>query len=984
MLVVSIATGEELAMIDSGWTRDGIGARPGQSSRAAACDSAELGLARGVVASRGPAFVGRAGERAVLDQLLHSVRIGEPAVLVLRGEAGIGKTALIHECARRSAGCRIAQIWGVESELEMPFAVLHQLCGSMLGALGALPEPQQRALRVAFGLAAGDAPDRFVLGLAVLGLLAEVAGDGPLVCLIDDAQWLDEPTRQVLGFVARRLQGGVLLLFAVEETGDARLFPGVPTLSLDGLADDDASALLTAAVPGHLDDQICERIVAETRGNPLGILELTRAVSAAELAGGFAMPPATVASGHLEGHYARRIRALPEPTRRLLLLAAADPTGDATLLWRAADALGVARDAAAAGESEQLLEIGSRVRFRHPLVRSAAYTSGGAVDRRAAHLALAEATDPEVDPERRVWHRAAAATGPDEDVAAELERTAVAARARGGLAASAAFLERSLHLTADPRRRADRALAAAQAHLHAGAFEAALGLLAEARAVAVDDVQRGRMERLRGQVKYAFDRGPEAPALLLKAARTLEPLDVHLAREAYLDAWIASCAAGPFARDGGLLPEVSRAARAAPSAPDPVTPCDLFLDGLASAVTDGRRAGAPSLRSALDAFLADEVPDGDVVQWGHLATHAACVMWDWRAWDVLSARHVECARTSGALTPLSTALNGRGVFVNWCGDFGAGASLGAECDAVIEATGIWSRTPCALLQAAFQGRPEAMALTSTGGAAYVSWTRAILCNGLGRYAEALDAAQHAADAMEVPTLITGWALPELIEAAVRTRQPAIAREAMARLSENTIDGDWASGIEARSRALVAEDHEAERWYVEAVARLERTPFRTEVARAHLLHGEWLRREGRRTDAREQLTRAHEMLIEIRAEGFAERARRELLANGEKRAPRSRSRDTGTDLTPQEDQIAGLARTGRTNAEIGAELFLSVRTVEWHLRKVFMKLGVKSRKELQHAWQGPTRLAWRDIGSIGPEPSPRPPLVSRGALSAGRS
>jgi hypothetical protein len=491
-----------------------------------------------------PAFRGRASERATLDAMLDRVREGESAVLVMRGEAGIGKTALMRYCARQAAGCRVVRIAGVQSELEMPFAAVHQLCAPMLDDMAALPKPQQQALRVAFGLVEGNAPDRFLVGLAVLSLLAEVAAERPLVCLIDDAQWLDESSRQVLGFVGRRLLAeAVLLLFAVREVGDEQLLPFLPALTIEGLTAEDARALLTAAVSGHLDELVRDRIVAETRGNPLALLELPRKMSPAELAGGFGAPPlASIRSGDVEDHYLQRVRALPEPTRRLLLLAAADPTGDATLLWRAAQALGVARNAAAAAESEQLLTIGSQVRFRHPLVRSAAYAAAAPEDRRSAHLALAEATDPQADPDRRVWHYSAAATGADEVIAAELERTAHTVQARAGLAAAAAFLQRSVLLSADPERRADRALAAAQAYVQAGAFSTALGLLAEVRAFAVNDVQRARAERLIGQVIWASNPGPEAPALLLEAAERLVPLDLQLARETYLDAWIASIA----------------------------------------------------------------------------------------------------------------------------------------------------------------------------------------------------------------------------------------------------------------------------------------------------------------------------------------------------------------------------------------------------------------------------------------------------------
>jgi DNA-binding CsgD family transcriptional regulator len=907
---------------------------------------------------RAPAFRGRDHERAALDQLLGRVREGESAVLVMRGEAGIGKTALMQYCARQAAGCRVAQIAGVESELEMPFAALHQLCEPMLSGIDALPEPQQQALRVAFGVTIGTAPDRFVVGLAVLGLLAEAARERPLVCLVDDAQWLDEPSRQVLGFVGRRLVAeAVVLLCAVREVGDEQLFPALPSLTLEGLTEEDARALLTAAVSGQLDEQVRDRIVAETGGNPLRLLELPRELTAGELAGGFGTPEPSASSAPMEEQYMRRIRALPESTQHLLLLAAADPTGDATLVWRAAQAVGIARTAAAAAESEQLLELGSHVRFRHPLVRSAAYAAGTPDDRRAAHLALAEATDITADPERHVWHRAAAATGPDDLVASELERTAATAQARAGSAAAAAFLERSVELTAEPEQRADRALAAAQAHLHAGAFDAARALLAEVRALATDDVQRGRAERLMGEVQYRSSPGPEGPVVLLETARNLESLNARLARETYLEAWMASYAAGPYARPGGLLPEVSSALRSAPPPPDGAPVWDLFLEPFAALVMEGRAAAAVGLRQAVDAFLSDEVSDAAFLQWGHLATHSAAVLWDFPNWEILSSRHVELARGSGALAPLSIALSGRGVNLSWCGDLEGAAAIVAENHAVNEATGIGWYSAGGLMLAAYQGRPDALTLMSDSatkyaelglgqGSQFAIWTTAILCNSLGRYAEAFTAAERAAYEMEIPNG-TGWSLAELIEAAVRSRQPEVARDAMTQLPKHTLDeSDWAMGIEARCRALISEGAEAEHWYVEAVERLGRTPFRPELARAHLLYGEWLRREGRRVDGRQQLASAYDMFTAMGAEAFAERARRELLATGEK--VRKRSVASQNELTPQEEHIARLARDGRSNAEIGAELFLSVRTVEWHLRKVFMKLGVSSRKNLKDA------------------------------------
>jgi DNA-binding CsgD family transcriptional regulator/tetratricopeptide (TPR) repeat protein len=909
---------------------------------------------------RTPAFRGRAREREALDDLLGRVRGGESAVLVIRGEAGIGKTALLRYCARQASGCRLVQVDGVESEMELPLAALHQLCGPLVGGLDALPEPQQRALRAVFGLAAGPAADRFVLGLAVLSLLAENAAGRPLVCLVDDAQWLDEASSQVLGFAGRRLLAeSVLLLVAVREAAGERMFPGLPALTVEGLADEDARALLAAAIPGPLDERVRDRIVAETGGNPLGLLELAAGMSEAELAGGFAGPDAAGLPGRLQDHYLQRVRALPEPARRLMLLAAADPTGDAALLWRAAPILGLGGDAAVAADAGQLLQIGSRVRFRHPLVRSAAYTAGSPEDRRAAHLTLAAATDARIDPERRVWHLAAAADGPDEQVAAALEQAAARTQARAGLAAAAAFLQRSLALTAEPARRAERALAAALANLHAGAFDAALGLLAQAGADAAGDLQRARVEQLRGQVEWASVAGRDAPVLLLRAGRRLESLDAGLARETYLYAWVASSVAGPLAGPGGLLLEVSRAAQAAPPPAGAPRPCDLLLDGLARMVTHGHAAAEPTLRRAVNAFLDDRVSGEEWLQWGILAQMATMAVWDFDGWLRMSTRHVELARASGALAPLSIALNGRGQVATHCGDFETARSVAAEKDVVNEVTGIRLASTCDLLLAGYRGRPaEAMPLFSAtiedaiargeGFAVQLAgWAAAVLRNGLGHYAEALAAAEPATGETHLP-LSTQLILPELIEAAVRTGQAETARDGLDRLSAMTaIEGpDWAKGLEARSRALVSEGQEAEHHYAAAVERLGRTQLRPELARAHLLYGEWLRRENRRLDARHQLHAAYHLLDAIGAEAFAERARRELAATGEK--VRKREVDTRSQLTPQEEHIVRLARDGRTNPEIAAELFISPRTVEWHLRKVFTKLGITSRRDLHNA------------------------------------
>jgi DNA-binding CsgD family transcriptional regulator len=912
---------------------------------------------------RPPPFWGRKSERQVLDRLLENVRRGESGVLVIRGEAGVGKTALLRYCARQAGGFRVAQIGGVESEMELLFAGLHQLCAPMLDRLGALPEPQQHALRIAFGLSSGDAPDRFLVALAALGLLAEVAAERPLLCLVDDAQWLDGASSQVLGFVARRLLAEpVLIVVAVRGPTHEQRFVGLPELQLRGLPEQDARALLATVVPGRLDNRVRDRIVAETRGNPLALLELPRGMTAAELAGGFALPDASDLSGHIEEHYLRRHGVLPEATQRLMLLAAADPTGDATLLWRAAQTLATERETVAPAETKQLLEIGAQVRFRNPLVRSAVYRVAPQQDRQAVHLALAAATDPQADPDRRAWHLAAAAPGPDEEIASELEQSAGRAHARGGLAAAAAFLERSVALTRDPARRTDRALAAAQANLHAGAFEAALGLLPAAEAGALDDLQRARVDLLRGQIAFAARAGSDAAPVLLKAAKRIEPFDVSLARETYLDAWGAALFAGRLATAGNLL-EVSRAAGSGPPAPHPPLPSDLLLDGLAALITEGRATAAPMLRRAASAFAATETSAEENFRWGWLTTVPCNVLWDDETWHAINARQLQLARDAGALARLPIDLTASAILVAWSGDFARAAEVIAEADAVTEATQTRIAPYGAMLLAALRGRePEAQALieatindANAGGQGiglqYAQWVAAILFNGLGRYQQALAVAQQASD--DTPELfLSAWALPELIEAATRSGKPQVGARALERLAEATAAAgtDWGLGVEARSRALLSEGEAAEDSYREAIDRLSRTRLRPELARAHLLYGEWLRRQNRRVDARKRLRTAHDMLGAMGMEAFAERARHELLATGE--TVRQHQDDTHDELTPQEAHIARLARDGHTNPEIGAQLYISARTVEWHLRKVFTKLGISSRKALHDAL--PTR------------------------------
>jgi DNA-binding CsgD family transcriptional regulator len=904
---------------------------------------------------------GRHDECEVLDRQLQRVRAGQSAVQVLRGEAGVGKTALLGYVAEHASECRVARVAGVESEMELAFAGLHQLCVPMLDGLGALPGPQREALRVAFGMQDGDVPDRFLVALAILSLLAEVAETQPLVCLVDDAQWLDRASAQALAFVARRLLAErIAMVFAVREPSDSNELSGLPELVVGGLSDGDARSLLASAIPGRLDEHVRDQIVAETRGNPLALLELPRGLTAAELAGGFGLPDARPLASRVEETFVQRIQALPRETQRLLLLAAAEPVGDVSLLWRAAERLGLRGDAGRPAEEAALIELGIRVRFRHPLARSAAYRAADFHDRQEVHRALSEATDPDTDPDRRAWHRAQAASGPDEEVADELERSADRAQARGGTAAAAAFLARAAELTPDPAERGRRALAAAQAKFDAAASEAALELLATAELAPLDELQRARLERLRAEIVFARTRGSGAPALLLAAARHLQPLDAAMARETHLEALAAAMYAGRLGGDPGVR-EAAVAAQAAPAASQPPRATDLLLDGLATRFSEGYAAGVPPLRRAIDAFRrVEELTERDA-RWLWLACRLAQDLWDDELWYELATGGLRVARETGALRVLPIAATYRASLHVHAGAFGLASSLIEEADAIVQATGMAPLKHASLMLAAWRGdEAEALELFEAGrreatargeglGLGVLEWATALLYNGSGRYAEALAAAQRGCE--QDDDGLFAWTLVELIEAGVRSDATDAASAALDRLSARTQASgtDWALGIEAASRALLSDGADAEPFYREAVERLARSRGLVHLARARLLYGEWLRREHRRVDAREQLRAAHVDFNRIGAEAFAERARVELLATGET-APR-RTVATREVLTPQEAQIARMASDRQTNPEIGAKLFISPRTVEYHLRKVFTKLDITSRKELRSALEG---------------------------------
>ncbi|HTT29127.1 MAG TPA: AAA family ATPase [Solirubrobacteraceae bacterium] len=906
--------------------------------------------------TRGLGFLGRTRERERLDAMLAQARDGRSAVVVIRGDPGIGKTALLRYAARQASGLRTTEVEGIQAEMELPFAGIHRLCSPMLGGVEALAEPQQHAIRVALGVSSGNSPDRFLIAVAVLNLLSASAEERPLLCLVDDAQWLDAASVEILGFVARRLAAEpIAMIFALREPIATRALDGLPQLSLGGLDEPDARALLSRAVAGRLDDGVRDRIIAETAGNPLALMELSDSMSPSERAGGYAAPATSDVPSRLAARYLQRVAALPERTRRLMLLAAAEPLGDAMLLWRAAERLSTDPGALTPASEAGLLEIDDRVRFHHPLVRSAVYGAATPEELRRVHDALAEVSDPKLAADRRAWHRALAAAEPDEDVAADLEHSAGRAERRGGLAAAAAFLERATALTPDPALQAERALAAAAVSLQAGEFDAAQRLLAIAESGSLDGFGRARATLLRGHAALASRYGTEAAPLLLEAAKQLEPFDLSLARRAYLTAWHAAAAANYLGGTSVLL-EVGRAVCALPPLPPDPHPLDLVIEGFAVLVTDGHADAMPILRRAANESL--RLPVEDVVRWGAHVGGVGLAMWADDSVAVFE-RQARIVRDAGALGELPIHLQALALDRSWRGDLAGAQRLAAEAESIATSTGN-QVPPFALLRIlSLQGREaEASRLieavieegtTQGQGNAVMTafWGAAVLYNGLGRYEDAAAASREVVLKGIYP-LLTMWALFELIEASLRVGDTRVASDALDELAATTqpAGSGFARGIEARCRALITDDDDAEASYHEAIEELDRAGIRTELARAQLVYGEWLRREGRLGEARERLRAAEKMFAQIGMMGFAERAQGELAAAGAKL--RKRPVEVHEDLTPQEEQIARLARDGLTNTQIGTQLFLSSRTIEWHLHKVFSKLGIDSRTELPAA------------------------------------
>jgi DNA-binding CsgD family transcriptional regulator len=917
------------------------------------------------------ALAGRAAECQVLDDLLTAVRAGGSEVRVLLGEAGIGKSSLLNYLRTSASGFLVLGATGIESDMELPFAGLQQACAPVLQRRQTLPDPQRAALEGAFGLSdSAPAPDRFLVGLAVVGLLAAAAEQQPVLIVIDDVQWLDTVSAQTLFFVARRLLAErVCLVLAMRIPVDG--ISGLPAMAVGGLNDEHARGLLETAFPGRLDPAVRDRIVAEARGNPLALLAISKDLNAVELAGGYQRPDKRPVVAEIEERYQATLQALPTEVRQVLLLAASEPVGDPTLLRKAMHDRGLPPGAAISAEDAGLITIDTRVQFQHPLARSVVYRSATLDERRAAHAALAACTDPDADPDRRAWHRALAAGTVDAQVADELEASARRARLRGGTAAAAAFLTRAVELTPDAAVRGVRALAAAEAHREVVSFEAAHQLLATAELCPLSPLQRARLAQLRTRLAFVSARaGGDAEALIAavdgfrSVAAQLEDLDPELATEAYLEAMSAAMYVGRCAATKAT--EIAVAARVAFAGRPPTRPLDDVAHALADRLALGAVAAMPATLRALDSLKRagiDEVA-GHANRWfwlGFPIVHESLLheAWDDEGWHEISGIAMHLATERGALALLPSALLARAGAHMEAGELESARASVAEANDISIATGYTPLKYHRLVLSASRGDDvEASRLIATAlkdsaargegriaGLAYFG--SALLDNGRGRYPEALEAARRAFEYEDLGFF--GEVLIELIEAAARSDDLDSAAEAMQRLEGRTLacGNPRALGSLARSRALLAEGPRAEQFYLEALEHFGRTRQAIHIARTHLLYGEWLRRHRAAKQARDQLRIAHTSLQQMGAMGFAERARRELHAAGAK--TRKQPSAVGDTLTAQEHQIAQMAGRGLTNQEIAGQLFISAHTVEYHLRKVFAKLNIRSRRELRSSF-----------------------------------
>jgi DNA-binding CsgD family transcriptional regulator len=904
----------------------------------------------------GLTLLDRQAERASIDRALRSVRDGSSATLVIRGPPGVGKTALLGYAADAAPDMGICGVIGIESEINLEFAALHQLLIPFIRDIEDLPGPQRQAMRVAFGMDEGPPADRFLVGLAALTLLARAAEERPVLCLIDDAEWLDTESAHALGFVARRLYADrVGMLVVQSEPAAADAFEQFPQVRVGGLPAAEAGRLLRSVVGAPVADRVLDRILADTERNPLALVEIGTEFTPDELAGRASLPEPVPLSRRLVDRFSRQVRELDPDTQAFLLLAAAGVLGDRAVLWRAARRGGIDADTAAANaESAGLVQLSaSSVQFRYPLIRSAIYHGAADQDRRRAHLLLSEATSG-THPDLQAWHQGAAATGPDEDVASALERAAGDAQARGGYAARAGLLRRSIELTPDDGLRARREIALAEAELMSGHPDKARDLADAALGRLTDPGARAAGERLRGEILFVQGNAAESAKVLADAARSLDP-DRPAGRETMAAAMWAAVWAGPVqTRDMAIT-----AAACPHLARSEASVADLLLEGYEARFTAGYGAAVEPFRAAISVLRSADLEPDAGLRWYAMGAEAAGSLWDADALLDIAGRFVRTARARGALIQLPVALAMQAI-ADWvAGRLADAEDRWTEMREIIAASDSWPVL-------GIDSRGEGLVLAYTGRvaaakAAGASQIRECTARGQGGIADIgraivaiadmcdrdYDSAEFAAATVvgHDQAFTTEAILPELVETAWRSDHHREALNAFGVLSERTLAAGtpWALGVRSRCAALIEEDDRAEDAYQEAISQLQRSRATVELARSHLFYGQWLRRAKRRREARHQLRAAYDMFDAMGADAFTDLASAELSATGER--ARARRPETTFDLTPQEARVAGLAAEGETNNQIAAELFVSPRTVEYHLGKVFRKLGVTSRAQL---------------------------------------
>ncbi|MET7479346.1 AAA family ATPase [Streptomyces sp. NPDC005648] len=924
----------------------------------------------GVQHVSGPPMIGRHTEREAIGRLLDAVREGLGGALVLTGEPGIGKTRLLEYAAARAAELRVVRLTAVEQETGLGFGALHRLLRPFLNRTDRLPGPQRAALDAALGLLSGPPADRHLVGLATLTLLSEAAADEPLLFLVDDAQWLDRESAEALAFTARRLHADSLgLIIAVRDgLGDNGVFDALDARSVTGLPTAQATSLLCAG-PRRVDAAVAERIVAGTGGNPLALLELVAALAPEQLSGIAPLPDPLPVGRLLEGHFRSLVRALPPETATLLLLLAAAPSDDMGTMWRAAGRLGLSARAVRPAVTAGVLDRDTPTAFRHPLIRSTVYAAAEPGERRRVHAALAAVCDPVRDADRRAWHRAEAAEGLDEGVADDLEAASERARSRGGHSQQALFLSRAAEFTGAPDKRAERLLDAAQAHLMSGDASAAQTALDLAAADVHGPVMRTRELRTWATAQMFQLAVADVPAMLMAAVARLGTQDPRLTWELLCEALNAAVVAHDTMR-GMSLTEVAAAVVAARHDPDSAGRYrDLLMEGLARRAAEGYEHGAPVLRTALDG-LRGGGGIGDAHSPFAVMLCTACNdLWDVRAGRELTARLAVTDRDTGALYALGMTLLGEAGYALWDGRFTEAEVHYAEFDDIAAATAFPGAGDINRLQLlALTGREaelraavrRAAELRSMGHGVLQLMAQhalALFELGRGRYRQAL---KHARTVFEEDSPVGGnLVLPLLIEAGVRAGDRDAVTRGLSRLEERAplAGTPWALGTLALGRALTADGDEAGKFYQESIDLLGQAPLALEVARTRLLFGEWLRRRKRRSDARKQLRAACESFDTFGAVPYAERARTELLATGE--TARRRTEETRSDLTPRERQVASMAVSGLTNGEIATRLFVTASTVEFHLNKVFRKLGITSRRQIPRAIGEPGAVVGTD-------------------------